>query len=102
MIPKILKFCSLLIMVSPALASRTIQVSTTILDGFGDDLNIHPFTKIGQKLYYFGQKKVTWYKAFLICRSLGGFLASLRNYNIYQIILLKNIPLKLGGYLVQI
>ncbi|XP_065363720.1 C-type lectin 37Db-like [Calliphora vicina] len=75
----ILKICLVVSLAAVTLATHTPQVSTTILDGFPNDLNIHPFVNVGNKLYHFGQSKVTWYKAFLICRSLGGFLASFDN-----------------------
>ncbi|KNC31948.1 hypothetical protein FF38_04047 [Lucilia cuprina] len=72
----ILKICIALVVASTTLAGHTPQVSTSILDGFADDLNIQPFVRVGEKLYHFGQSKVSWHKAFLICRSMGGFLAS--------------------------
>ncbi|XP_065364341.1 C-type lectin 37Da-like [Calliphora vicina] len=59
------------------LTSRTPQVDTSILEDFPDNLNIQPFVRVDHKFYYFGQSKVSWYNAFLVCRTLGGYLASL-------------------------
>ncbi|XP_037810576.1 C-type lectin 37Db-like [Lucilia sericata] len=42
-----------------------------------DNINMKPFVKVGTKYYHLGDTKVTWHNAYSICRSLGGFLASL-------------------------
>ncbi|XP_037810569.1 C-type lectin 37Db-like [Lucilia sericata] len=55
---------------------RTPQMATSVLEDFPADVNIQPFVKVGNTFYYFGQNQVSWYNAFLICRTLGGFLAS--------------------------
>ncbi|KNC23256.1 hypothetical protein FF38_04175 [Lucilia cuprina] len=81
---------------STALAGRENSVSSCVLDGYEDDFKLEPFTKVGKHFYYFGQAKVTWYKAFLICRSLGGFLASLESQeelNAISNYLIANYPL---------
>ncbi|KAM7347873.1 LOW QUALITY PROTEIN: C-type lectin 37Da-like [Cochliomyia hominivorax] len=40
------------------------------------DLKTERFVEIGNKFYHFGENKTSWYKALLICRSLGSFLVS--------------------------
>ncbi|XP_013103161.1 C-type lectin 37Db [Stomoxys calcitrans] len=60
---------------------RGPRISTTVLEGYPDELNVSPFTKVGKKLYNFGQSKVSWFQANLICRSMGGYLASIENQN---------------------
>ncbi|XP_075155307.1 C-type lectin 37Db-like [Haematobia irritans] len=58
------------------LAVRPPKIQTTVLEAYPDEIDVTPFTKVGRKLYHFGQSKVSWFKANLICRTLGGYLAS--------------------------
>ncbi|XP_073841187.1 C-type lectin 37Db-like [Musca autumnalis] len=75
-----LMFCLLCFMVCPfGTGSRTPKISATVLEDYPDELEVSPFTRVGKKLYHIGQSKVSWFKANLICRSMGGYLASFDN-----------------------
>ncbi|XP_065364339.1 C-type lectin 37Db-like [Calliphora vicina] len=53
------------------------EITATVSQVFlGEPLD-KSFTKVGNKAYHFGQSKLSWYKAYLVCRSLGGYLASI-------------------------
>ncbi|XP_061388398.1 C-type lectin 37Db-like [Musca vetustissima] len=58
---------------------RERKLSATLLDGYPDDFETDPFIRVGKKLYHFGQSQVSWFKANLICQSMGGVLASFDN-----------------------
>ncbi|XP_061391683.1 C-type lectin 37Db-like [Musca vetustissima] len=67
----------LLCLASPVvMGSRERKISAKLLQGYPDDFKLDPFIRVGKKLYHFGQSKVSWYKANVICRSMGGDLAS--------------------------
>ncbi|KAI8120437.1 C-type lectin 37Da [Lucilia cuprina] len=55
---------------------RTTDISTHILEDIPDNIEIKPFVKVGEKYFYFGESKVSWYNAFRICRYMGSHLAS--------------------------
>ncbi|XP_011295052.2 C-type lectin 37Db isoform X2 [Musca domestica] len=77
--------CLLVSFICPVvIGSRTQKVSATILEGYPDQLEVTPFTRVGNKLYHVGQSKVSWFKANLICRSMGGYLASFDNQQEFQ------------------
>ncbi|XP_073831758.1 C-type lectin 37Db-like [Musca autumnalis] len=75
-----LMFCLLCFMACHfGTGSRTPNVTATVLENYPDNLEVSPFTRLGQKLYHIGESKVNWFKANLICRGMGGYLASFDN-----------------------
>ncbi|XP_013103162.1 C-type lectin 37Db [Stomoxys calcitrans] len=66
--------------------ARTPKISTNTMEGYGHGLDTSPFVEVGNKLYHFGQNKASWFRASLICRSLGGNLASIDNSNELRLI----------------
>ncbi|KAM7341807.1 C-type lectin 37Db-like [Cochliomyia hominivorax] len=57
------------------------EYSATVSNVFlGEPLD-KSFKKVGNKAYHFGQNKVSWFKALLICRSVGGHLTSIDSQN---------------------
>ncbi|XP_037810565.1 C-type lectin 37Db-like [Lucilia sericata] len=79
MIKNILKFFIILFIfkITKAQQDLTPQITASISEVFlGEPLD-KSFKKLGNKAYHFGQSKVSWYKATIICRSLGGYLASI-------------------------
>ncbi|TMW51246.1 hypothetical protein DOY81_003677 [Sarcophaga bullata] len=79
MLKNILKIPLCLCLMIVIHADHETQLATQLLDEFPRDLNISPFVRVGKKLYHFGYSKVSWFKASLICRALGGFLASIND-----------------------
>ncbi|XP_065366155.1 C-type lectin 37Da-like [Calliphora vicina] len=72
----IFKICFAFSLTSVALSYYSPRINTKSVDEFPSDMSTAPFIKLGQKYYHFGHKEVNWYKAFLVCRTLGGALAS--------------------------
>uniref|UniRef100_A0A1I8M6G8 C-type lectin domain-containing protein n=1 Tax=Musca domestica TaxID=7370 RepID=A0A1I8M6G8_MUSDO len=79
---RVLTICLLLSFICPiVIGSHTRKVTLNKLKGNPEE---PVFTKIGNKQYHFGQVKVSWFKAYLICRSMGGYLASFDNRQEFQ------------------
>ncbi|XP_019894579.2 C-type lectin 37Db-like [Musca domestica] len=54
------------------------------LEGYPDQLKLSKFTRVGNKLYHFSRSKANWFKANLICRSMGGYLAAFDNQQEFE------------------
>ncbi|XP_037810586.1 C-type lectin 37Db-like [Lucilia sericata] len=74
MLQQILKFYFILTIIPLTWTTHTPQLAT--LEDFPDNRSELPLVKVENKYYFFGQFKVNWYEAFLICRSMDAFLAS--------------------------
>ncbi|XP_037954878.1 C-type lectin 37Da-like [Teleopsis dalmanni] len=82
-----IKICIISVFVAGSLASFSNMITT--YDGLPEDcvgtVDTKPFIKVGSKHYLFGrEKKVTWFAAIHICRSLSADLISIETKAEYE------------------
>uniref|UniRef100_A0A1A9WA29 C-type lectin domain-containing protein n=1 Tax=Glossina brevipalpis TaxID=37001 RepID=A0A1A9WA29_9MUSC len=55
-------------------------------EGISSNVSYVPYKNVGEKLLYFSEEMVTWFKANAICRTMKGHLVSIENYSVWNAI----------------
>ncbi|KAI9579507.1 C-type lectin 37Db-like [Glossina fuscipes] len=55
------------------------EILVKTMDDIISDFDYEPYKLVGEKLLYFGQVEVNWFKANDICHTMNGYLTSIEN-----------------------